>query len=230
MSANLKRSELIASTDSSSQCQSCHGTGWQQIRQLDGNLAVRRCSSPLHTIERLSALGVPPRYQHFALSAFFSRQESERQAKQMVYRFIRQFPRSGAGLIISGPAGSGKTHLVIGLIRQLLRQSLAIPRFVDTNQLLRELDLELNLIELDQRQLLLDSTISADLLVLDDLIGLPLSISKRDILDYIISYRYRQLLPIVITTRLNLVELKQQLGSNAFSRLAEMCDLLSLGQ
>lgn len=207
-------------------CPNCQDSGWQQLRLVDGSAAVRRCQQPNHIAPRLAALGVPPRYQYFMLSSFSPETAAAQQAKQSASTFAHNFGTEGNGLLFYGPAGSGKTHLSVGMMRAIIAESATCPRFADSGELLRQLDPELNLVEAAERKHLFDSVMNTDLLILDDLA--EVAPEQRETLEHIIGYRYRHMLPIIITTRFDVEELKRQAGASMLSRLAEMCEFVSL--
>jgi DNA replication protein DnaC len=174
------------------------------------------------------ALGVPPRFQDCSLANFSPQTLAARHARQQLQRFVQQYTEMDRGLLLQGGNASGKTPLVIGLMRLLLSESLAQPRFADTATLLRQLDIELDLMESLARRQYLDSIINCDLLILDDLNSGGDTDNQRAMLEYIIGYRYRQLLPVVITTRSSLSELQTLVGIGSCSRLIEMCEIIAM--
>jgi DNA replication protein DnaC len=113
-------------------------------------------------------------------------------------------------------------------MRAFLTETLVQPRFSDGSELLKQLDGDLNLIDRERRRHLLDSIVKADLLILDDLSEPIEGECQYEMLEYIIGYRYRQLLPICITTRSSLGQLRANFGVSIFSRLSEMCRFVRL--
>lgn len=216
-------------------CSICGNSGWQRLRRTDGTLAVRRCPQVLHLEERLTALGIPPRYLSFTLASYLTdsnfatinQSASTTNAKQMIEQYSRSFAHTGSGLIISGNKASGKTHLAVGLMRLLLTESLAKPRFIDAGEVFYELNSEMALLPEEARRITLTSLIESDLLIIDDLNRIS-GDEQHELLEYVVGYRYRHLLPLVITTRLSWPEIRLTFGNSISSRLAEMCEVISI--
>lgn len=74
-------------------------------------------------IARYAASGVPSRYQHAGLKNFEIRNDGQRRARDAIARYARAVTEShSGGLILSGRTGTGKTHLAIALLRNVMRQ------------------------------------------------------------------------------------------------------------
>lgn len=209
-------------------CPICQNSGWEQLWRVNGRPAVRRCPQESHLTERLIALGTPPRFQDCTLASFAPQTLAARHARQHLLRYLQNYPSQDRGLLIQGEDSNNKTHLVVGMMRLMLSESLAQPRYSDASTLLRQLDVDLDLLDSITRRQQLESIINCEMLILDNLNSGGDSDNQRAMLEYIVSYRYRQLLPIVITTNLSLHELQNQVGLNTCSRLIEMCEIVSL--
>lgn len=221
MSAILK--EIIPDLQKELTCPVCNGTNWQKIPQTD---VVRRCLAPFHLDNKLLAQGVPARYQHCSFANYMPTNLTENQAKQIVQKLAKTVFCTKAGLILTSDKPNGKTHLAISLIRALLLEGKIYPRFADTTELLKQLEPVEEFFSKEQNYLL-ENICKSSLLILDDLTS-NYSESQKDNLEYIINHRYRNILPIVITTRLNEKEFSQSVSPAVSSRLYEMCPIVSL--
>ena len=119
-------------------CNACHGTGWE-LFVLDGYSKARRCSCRrLDQIERLRhGVQIPRRYEHCSLNQFIPQNLSQTRALADARRFSDRFPDVTRGLFISGPPGVGKTHLAVGIVRDLLLRFHDDILFADFASLLR---------------------------------------------------------------------------------------------
>lgn len=219
MSAILK--EIIPDLQKELTCPICAGTNWQAQTGV-----VRRCLAPFHLDTKLLAQGVPARYQHCSFANYMPTNLAENQAKQIVQKLAKTVTCTKSGLILTSAKPNGKTHLAISLIRALLLEGKIYPRFADTTELLKQLEPIENFFSKEQNYLL-ENTCKSSLLILDDVTSNYLE-SQKNNLEYIIGYRYRNILPLVITTRLNEKDFSQAITPPICSRLYEMCSMVNL--
>ena len=90
---------------------------------------------------RLEEVGVPPDHaDRMRFDTFYEHPGAPKRAKQIVRKWADGYPDVKAGLLLSGPAGVGKTHLAVAVLRHiLLERRIAVrSRFEYLPQLLRE--------------------------------------------------------------------------------------------
>ncbi len=227
MSAILKELQGISTLTEETICSICSGTGWQKFSDINGHSIVRKCIGKAHLLQRLVACGVPHLCQHFNFSTYNTHNSIETQAKKHLQNLAKTISLSKMGVILSSKHPNGKTHLAIALMQALLLENKLQPRFFNTADLLKQLDRELNLTPDFQHRLLSENVNKVDLLVLDDFENNYPQTQKEE-LEYIINYRHRNLLPIVITTRLTAKEIEKSVSPSTYSRLQEMCEFVNL--
>ncbi len=108
-------------------CTICHGTGWELMRSSNVTRA-RRCSCHAlwHLVEIKDRVGIPRRYEHCALDNFSPLNLSQVRALAAARKFSDNSLSTGRQLFLAGTEGVGKTHLAVGILKELL------PRFVDS--------------------------------------------------------------------------------------------------
>ena len=149
------------------------------------------------------------------------------------------FLEAGIGLHLYGPNGIGKTHLVIGLARQVHQELGWTIEFITWRGYLA--DLRQGYAEAQQRygdaepeHRVLQRLVDVDLLVLDDLRADDLTPWARGKLLDLIARRYDAERPLFVTTNYDLNELTypgaNRLGHDeaAISRLLGMCQYVAL--
>lgn len=140
-----------------------------------------------------------------------------------------------SGIVLSGPVGTGKTHLAAGLANALMAQGVPC-LFVVVPEFLQELRDAMGRSDssVGARAAAAKST---PVLFLDDLGKERTEVAEgerrasewvRETLYTIINRRYEEHLPVVATTNCNIEELRGRLGEATVSRLYEMCDWLRL--
>ncbi len=112
----------------------------------------------------------PDHAERMRFDAFDDLEGGPKRVKQIVFKWADAFPVVKAGLLISGPAGVGKTHLAVAALRHILydRKIAVRARFEYVPRLLREVQRVWNdQLLVDERRL--DALARAEIVVLDQL-------------------------------------------------------------
>src|SRR5712692_10179105 len=184
-------------------CPVCGGTGWKGAG-LEPNRRVERCECRLkdRSTSLLGAARIPKRYEHCELSNFeFDGPHRNLAAARMAAcKFVEEYPRDNTGLLLIGSIGVGKTHLAVGIIKELIL-SKGIPcLFYDYRELLKQIQNSYNdsvkATELD----VLRPVFEAEVLVLDELGAVKPTEWVWDTVSLILNSRYNENRTTIITT------------------------------
>jgi DNA replication protein DnaC len=217
-------------------CEICHGTSWKTV-ETDGVESVTRCDCWRQTVvDRLFAdARIPPRYGRCELANFEHDMDSQRQAWRKAQAFVDAFPVVDKGLVLYGPQGVGKTHIAVGILKDVVRNKGARGYFFETRELLKLVRDTYNRSVEETEMDVLKPVLEADLLVLDDLGAERTSEWVQETLGLVVNTRYNTRRPTVFTS--NLLDLADstdprgfifQLGARTRSRLIEMCDWVEI--
>ena len=134
---------------------------------------------------------------------------------------------AGKGLYFCGGVGTGKTHLAVAVMNELIRRKRIPSLFVTVPELLDNLRETYNKPgrNLDEW---MDAVQNAEFLVLDDLGSERTTEWVRERIFVIVNHRYREALPTVFTSNIGPKDLAQQLGERTASRIIAMCDWIAL--
>lgn len=128
------------------------------------------------------------------------------------------------GIYLWGPIGSGKTYAIYAIRKHLYEIGIncrvySAPEMFD---MIRD--------DYDHKDSYNLSHILANrgVLIIDDLGTEKASEWVSETMFKIIDKRYREVLPTIITSNLELGELSERLGDRISSRIAEMCDVIKL--
>ncbi len=165
-------------------------------RRQGVEVAVRcACRSRGRTAALLAAASIPSRYQHCTIDGFeiWSADPGARnlqvQARRRTREFVDCYPRVEQGLLYMGAVGTGKTHLAVAALRELIETKSAKGQYVNFLELVQQLQMSFDGVGPSREEILAPVT-SAELLVLDELGAGRLTEWVRDLLYYVINSRY----------------------------------------
>jgi DNA replication protein DnaC len=133
----------------------------------------------------------------------------------------------GRGLYLCGGIGTGKTHLAVAVLNELIRKKRIPSLFVTVPELLDNMRETYNKPGRDLDEWMY-AVQNADFLVLDDLGSERATDWVRERIFVIVNYRYREALPTVFTSNIGPKDLAKQLGDRTASRIIAMCEWIGL--
>jgi DNA replication protein DnaC len=196
----------------------------------------------------LAAANIPRRYEHCELASFEFEgvYRSLAPARMAACKFVEEYPVNNTGLLLIGTIGVGKTHLAVGIIKELIRSKGIACLFCDYRELLKQIQNSYNdsvkTTELD----VLRPVFEAEVLVLDELGAVKPTEWVWDTVSLILNTRYNNRLTTIITT--NFIDgqsaeadardgikrpnrddtLGDRIGDRMRSRLHEMCRFITM--
>src|SRR6185436_9319084 len=174
-------------------CPLCDDTGWKAVEANEVR-RVTRCDCWRENVgrHRLDEARIPKRYQHCTLGNFTAYNESLEHAREAARRVADAFPVVTRGLLLEGQPGVGKTHLSVAVLKQVIQTTGARGVFYDIRDLLRIIrstyDASIRTTELE----ILQPVMTADLLVLDDLVAEKTSEWVEETMNLIVNTRYNE--------------------------------------
>jgi len=223
-------------------CPKCLGSGWEKIDR-DGLSGVARCEciKGSRSERLLKGANIPQRYEHCELEEYATRNNRSLDiAKTIAEKFVAEFPMSQPfGLLFMGPQGIGKTHLVVGIVKKLIRQKSVPCYFCTFPELLKQIQDSYNPVSQSSEMSLLEPVVSTQVLVLDELGAQKPSDWGRDQVAYVLNRRYNENKVTIVTT--NFLDygpeskkpgvsdsLSDRIGLRIRSRLYEMCKTVEM--
>ncbi len=190
-----------------------------------------RCRERTSRARLLEAARIPRRHAECSFSNYHPAQDNGSQLKAFNYAFrlVREYPAVERGLLLMGPCGVGKTHLVVAILRGLIEKGVPC-LFYESGSLLKEIQDSYNPVSQTSELRVLAPIYQAEVLVLDELGASKPTDWVRDTMMQIIGTRYNDRKLTIFTT--NYLDARRQaadetledrIGVRLRSRLFEMC-------
>jgi DNA replication protein DnaC len=184
-------------------CNLCSGTGWKTVE--DGfERRVKRCDCRLRARSQslLQSARIPKRYEHCELSNFEYEgpHRSLLPARMAACKFVEDYPLDKTGLLLIGNGGVGKTHLAVGIMKELISSKGIHCLFYDYQELLKQIQNSYNASVQTTELDVLRPVFDCEVLVLDELGSVKATEWKWDTVSLILNTRYNDNRTTVITT------------------------------
>jgi DNA replication protein DnaC len=238
-------------------CPLCEGTGWKTIRAKAGEERERRvtrcdCQLRARSQSLLVAARIPRRYEHCELASYTSDFPGAHPSLALAHltatRFAHEYdPRDGTGLLIIGKIGTGKTHLAVGITKELILNKGVSCLFYDYRELLKEIQNSYNSTVQTTELDVLRPIFETEVLILDELGAVKPTEWVWDTVSLILNTRYNDNRTTIITTNFEdqpaagvngtgsavraatrAETLGDRIGERMRSRLHEMCRVIKM--
>lgn len=236
-------------------CSLCEGTGWKSV-SIGSERRVTRCDCRLQARAQalLTSARIPKRYEHCELSnfEFDGPHRALASSRLAACKFVEEYPVDSTGLLLIGSIGVGKTHLAVGIIKELILSKGIACLFYDYRELLKQIQNSYNDSVKATELEVLRPVFETEVLVLDELGAVKPTEWVWDTVSLILNTRYNDNRTTIITTNFpNLGErerhrnsgsrsfeaakysaeketLGDRIGERMLSRLHEMCRIVEM--
>jgi len=211
-------------------CVVCGGTGWK-LAGSERRVARCECWRKSRGEALLAFARIPKRYEHCELSnfEFDGPHRHLAPARMAACKFVEEFPLDHTGLLLIGSIGVGKTHLAVGIAKELIVSKGISCLFYDYRELLKQIQNSYNesvkATELD----VLRPVFEAEVLVLDELGAVKPTEWVWDTVSLILNTRYNDNRATIITTNYPDDAAREAQGSSEFLRAQRAARSETLG-
>lgn len=169
------------------------------------------CTGSSRAERALAQARIPRRYEHCDFESFDTDpytddpeapawNRSLAQAKLVVEAFAREYPNGpNAGLLLTGRCGTGKTHLAVAALRNVILRG-HTGMFCEYNSLLRQIQDSYNAENQITEFTVLEPILKTKLLIIDDLGSSKPSDWVREMVGHILNTRYNEQRLTILTT------------------------------
>jgi DNA replication protein DnaC len=227
-------------------CPTCLGDGRLYAKDDRGYEVLRGCpcGADPRRLSLLTGLRLPLKFLDRTLGVYRAYSPAQQRALARARRFVDEFVPGAGGqraLLFCGPPGTGKTHLLSAMLRELAAQKGVRGRYEEFFLLLSDIRDGFSH-GLSSREWL-EPLRQVDVLAIDEIgKGGKNRDFEQGVLDEIISVRYNAQRPTLFATNYPRPgatwtfaaegevgeSLEQRVGPRIFSRLHEMCDLIDV--
>jgi DNA replication protein DnaC len=227
-------------------CARCEGAGRLYARDDRGYEVLRGCTcgADPRRLSLLTGLRLPPKFQDRTLNGYRPYSPAQQRALLRARRFVDEFVPGAQGLralLFCGPPGTGKTHLLSAMLRELAAKKGVRGRYEEFFLLLS--DIRDGFSHNVSSREWLDPLREVDVLAIDEIgKGGKNREFEQGVLDEVISVRYNAGRPTLLATNYPPAgstwqfkadgtaaeSLEERVGPRIHSRIHEMADLIEV--
>ncbi len=227
--ANLPQ-DILSKNETKYNCPKCKDSGYILVKDKnDYEIAYPcHCLEKMQIFERLSNCGLSEVFKKKTLSSYNCETKEEITNKRKALIYCNDYNKQPTSLLISGGVGSGKTHLGIGAMLNLIEQNINC-RYVEYHNML--VSLKQSIMDEESHTREINKYLNPKILFIDDFLKGKVTQTDSNYIYRIVNTRYLQNKHMIISTEKTIGEMLEWDEAIA-SRIIEMSkdNILTFGE
>jgi DNA replication protein DnaC len=203
-------------------CPTCFELELKKIRETENDQTLEIIKKAQYD-EIITLSGIPERYKKLKFENLIARTEAQKDIFEIIKSYADDFAgarKTGQSLIFHGPTGNGKTQLGCAILHSVIDQGFTTKFTLATSAIRRINDCN-NFNNKETKTEAYQAFFAPDLLLIDDIGASITTDSSIQIINEIISDRYQERKPTIITSNDEEDELTKLNGKRIMDRMSE---------
>ena len=201
-------------------CPKCRDLGYVFVKDDDNNEVASPCEclAKRQAFEKLQKCGLSEAFKKKTFSTYTCSNQNQIQAKHKALVYCKEFLSSNSSLILSGHSGTGKTHLGIAVMLELINKNINC-KYVEYNNMM--VNLKQSVMDEENHMREMEKYLNPRVLFIDDFLKGKTTPADLNYIYRIINTRYITGKHVIISTERSIKEILQW-DEAVGSRLVEM--------
>ncbi|ECT1022377.1 AAA family ATPase [Salmonella enterica] len=178
----------------------------------------------LHVADLLDEAGIARRFEGCEFDNYQPVNHDATKNLLACQRYADTWPerlKAGTGIVMTGNCGTGKNHLAVSMVKNIIRNHLASVEITDVMRLTRAVKSTWRHNADSTEEEVIERFASLDLLIIDE-VGVQFgSPAETTILQEVINTRYESILPTILISNLTFEQLKESIGERIVDRVTD---------
>lgn len=210
-------------------CDICNNFGYTEVYK-DGYRFLKKCQCQLlkEKIKKYNNAEIPSRYSEKKVSNFIISTDAQRYLIKNIEIYIKKYEVNNKGYVLYGSNGIGKTHLLIGMLSEMILKHNISGLYIDFPQWIKKYKQLINIRdEQNSAMELIQKLYNVDVLVIDEF-GKTRTEFEISLFEDIFNERYNQKKTMLIGTNLEITSnlngsyMKDFVPNALFSRINDV--------
>ncbi|WP_455539114.1 ATP-binding protein [Terrisporobacter sp.] len=180
------------------ECEKCRDLGYVFVVQDCHEVAVPcDCLAKKQAFEKLSKSNLTDAFKKKTFANYNCQSQWQVRAKHQVLKFCSSFQNSNFSLILSGKPGTGKTHLGIAAMLQLINNNITC-KYIEYNNMI--ISLKQSVMDEENHMREMEKYVNPRVIFIDDFLKGKTTSTDLNYIYRIVNSRYLQQKPMIIST------------------------------